>query len=139
MPLELQELSPKPDFDAIAEASQPRVPKLAARRKSDGQFAAMAPPTPLSPTGTAFGEKGSKESLRSTDDATIYPPSPMTPAIAPWENEFPSAVKGNKLETRIATTRSDSLTSATIESHSSDAAKQPFRDEVPIPDTLSNI
>jgi hypothetical protein len=132
MPLELQELAPKPDLDATGESTQIRVPKLAVRGRSDGQSPTVASTTPSSPTVTAFTEKGSKESLRSSDDVTISPPSlTSTTDVAPWEKEQ-SVVNEHKMEPRPATTHSASFTTSTNERHSSDVSKQPFRHEVSI-------
>ena len=112
MPDELQELSPKPDFEAI-DTVQSRVPKLAVRGRAAATLV-------VGSSLTAFKGKDSKESLQSTDENTLSPPSPN---VAPWE------AGARKFEPRPPTAHSQSFT-FTNERHSSDAGKQPFRQEV---------
>jgi len=128
MPVSLQELSPKPDFEAI-DSAQNRVPKLAVRgRDQPSPVVATTVPTIAPPTPTSarppFNEEDSKDSLRSSDEGTLATPTNAT-SIAPWDTE-----KERKLEPRPATSQSDSFTTTTNERHSSEAAKQPFRQEV---------
>ena len=129
MPVSLQELSPKPDFDAI-DTAQNRVPKLAVRgRDNTSPIASTTTPqiAPLTPTSVRppFPEKASKESIRSSDEGTLA--TPTSPAsLAPWESENEEP----KYEARPATVQSNSFTTTTNERHSSDTAKQPFRQEV---------
>jgi hypothetical protein len=129
MPVSLQELSPKPDFDAI-DTAQNRVPKLAVRGRDNPSPVAstttpqIAPPTPTS-VRPPFPEKASKESIRSSDEGTLA--TPTSPAsVAPWESENEKP----KYEPRPATVQSNSFTTTTDERHPTDNAKQPFRQEV---------
>jgi hypothetical protein len=128
MPTALQDLSPKPDFDAI-DSAQNRVPKLAVRgRGKPSPVVATTIPTiaPATPTSARppFHEKDSKESVRSSDEGTLATPTSPT-SVAPWDSE-----KERKYEPRPATSQSDSFTTGTNERHSSETAKQPFRQEV---------
>ena len=131
MPLDLQDLSPKPDFETM-ESAQNRIPKLTVRgrTKASSVVPAAIPNTSSIPYVTApFSEKDSKESLRSSDDNTLSPPTPSSgpTSVAPWDKE-----KRNKRELMHATAYSDSFTTSTNERHSSETAKQPFRHEVNI-------
>jgi|SRR5271155_5660262 len=130
MPMSLQDLSPKPDFEAI-DGAQNRIPKLAVRSRDNPspivaattpQIAPPATPTSVRPP---FNEKASKESIRSSDEGTLATPT-SSPSIAPWESEKEKP----KYEPRPAAVQGNSFTTATNERHSSDAAKQPFRQEV---------
>src|SRR5271169_4460897 len=99
MPLDLQDLSPKPDFETM-ESSQNRIPKLTVcgRTKPSSVVPAAIPSTSSIPNVTApFSEKDSKESLRSSDENTLSPPSPSgaPTTVASWDKE-----KGNKRELR---------------------------------------
>ena len=127
MPASLQELSPKPDFEAIDRA-QIRVPKLGARGrdKPSSTVGTTTPPiTPSAPTPTRslFTEKDSKESLRSSDEGTLATPT-NAPSVAPWD------WREKKSEQRPATAQSNSFTTSTNERHSFETSKQPFRQEV---------
>ena len=122
MPLDLQELSPKPEFDTIGDSNVTRIPKLAVRGQSD---AGMNTTIPSTPTVSSVNEK---DSLRSSDDGTLGPPSPNnTSTIAPWEQ---SLERKTSREPRSPTTHPEKLTTTTNDRHSSEAAKQPFRHEV---------
>jgi len=129
MPLSLQGLSPEPDFEAI-DSAQNRVPKLAVRGRGKPSpvvattIPTIAPPSPTS-VRPAFKEKCSKESFRSSDEGTLATPTSPT-SVAPWDLE-----KERKYEPRPATSHSDNFTTSTNERHSSEATKQPFRQEVP--------
>jgi hypothetical protein len=124
MPLDLQELSPKPEFDTIGESNVTRIPKLAVRGRSDAS-PTMNTTIPSTPTTSSVNEK---ESLRSSDDGTLGPPSPNnTSTIAPWEH---SLERKTSREPRSPTTLPEKLTTTTNDRHSSEAAKQPFRHEV---------
>jgi hypothetical protein len=125
MPLDLQELSPKPEFDTIGESNGTRIPKLAVRRRSDGASPAVNTTAPSTPTVSSVNEK---DSLRSSDDGTFGPPSPNnTFTIAPWEQ---SLERKTSREPRSPTTQPEKLATTTNDRHSSEAAKQPFRHEV---------
>lgn len=130
MPLDLQDLSPKPDFEAM-ESTQNRIPKLAVRGRTRTSHAVpTATPSTMSiPNITApFGKKDSKDTLRSTDENTLLPLSPsVTPTtIAPW------VMEEKMFEAGPTTAYSDSFTTSTNEHHSSETTKQPFRQEVRI-------
>jgi hypothetical protein len=143
MPVSLQELSPKPDFDAT-DTAQNRVPKLAVRGRDNPSPVAstttpqIAPPTPTS-VRPPCPEKDSKESIRSSDEGTLA--TPTSPAsVAPWESEKEKPKyepRTEKYEPRPATVQSNSFTTTTNERHSSDTVKQPFRQEV-LPHILSS-
>jgi hypothetical protein len=139
MPLELQKLSPKPDFDVIADPIQIRVPKLAVRDWADKRSPTIASTTPPSPTQASYAgkENESKETLFYDDETPIVPHTPTSPAnstcVAPWETEAPGTpgfAKERKFEPRPPTAHSSSFTVATNERHSSELLKQPFRGEV---------
>lgn len=120
MPIELQELSPRPDFDSV-DVKKQRIPKLAVRGRPADQPSVAAMTTPTTPVFR--GEKESKESLRSCDERTLSPLSPNAQSmIAPLEKD--------EFETRSSTTRSDGLSTTTKERLSSETANQPFRHEV---------
>ena len=124
MPPDLQELSPKPDFDAI-DSAQNRVPKLAVRGRNDASPAVTTTTPATLAIANPINEKESKETIQSNDENTLSPPTPIG-SIAPWEKE-----REKKYEPRQATTQSDSfITTSTSERQFSDAAKQPFRYEV---------
>ena len=126
MPLDLQDLSPKPDFEAM-ESAQSRIPKLPVRGGTKASPVVPAA-TPSVPIVTApFSEKHSKESLLSSGENTLSPPSPAAAATAvtPWEKE-----NEKKLEPRPVTACSDNFATSTNECHSCEIAKQPFRHEV---------
>lgn len=121
MPLDLQELSPKPKFEALD------VPRLTSRPAASPFIATAVPITITPPAGS---DTGSKDSLRSNDEKTITPSTPTTPhtVIAPWDD------KKSGMEARSATAKSEkSLVSDTNDRTSPDTAKQPFRHEVHIP------
>src|SRR5436190_2777607 len=101
MPLDLQELSPKLDLDAMG-TGQTRIPKLAVRDRKNTTPAALD-------VSLLINVKESKETLRSSDEKTLSLPSP-TSQTAPW-----SKVRENKYEPRPATTQSDGLTTSTNE------------------------
>ena len=48
MPLDLQELSPKPDFDDTGDFAQKRIPKLAVRGRTDAPMAQSTPAVEVS-------------------------------------------------------------------------------------------
>ena len=121
MPLELQELSPKLDVDAIE--TQTRIPKLAVRDRKRTSGVTNTTPAALD-VSPLISAKESKETLQSSDEKTISVPSP-TAQIAPW-----SKVREYKYEPRHATTQSDGFTASTNELSSCDTGKQPFRHEV---------
>lgn len=118
MPLDLQELSPKPNFDDASDSAQKRIPKLAVRGRTDPSSRSGRTDDSSSPIleAASLDEKDS----RSSDEKTLSPAS-----VAPWE-------KGpeHKFEPRPSTTHSESFTTSTNDRHSSDASKQPFRHEV---------
>ena len=142
MPLDLQSLSPKPDFEAL-ESAPTRIPKLAVRGRPEVDSPTVASVTPSSPTSKDWlNEKDKslfdeKESVNSSDDSTLPPPSSdsQSGAIAPWET---ATKKEHKYEPRGPTTipsRSPadpdgSFTTDTNNRHSSETARQPFRHEV---------
>jgi hypothetical protein len=129
MPLDLQELSPKPKLEAL---DAPRIPRLTARTNASPVIASAVPITITPPAGS---DAGSKESLRWSDEKTIIPPTPTTPhtVIAPWDDTK------SGLEARTASAKSEkSLTSDTNDRTSSDTAKQPFRHEVNLPSLILN-
>src|SRR5271170_2232792 len=136
MPMSLQELSPKPDFEAI-DSAQTRVPKLAVRGRDNPSpvVSTTTPQTaPHAPTSVRppFSEKDSKESIRSSDEGTLATPTSPT-SVAPWESEKEKPKyepRTEKYERRPSTAQSNSFTTSTNERHSSDSAKQPFRQEV---------
>ena len=122
MPVDLQELSPKPDFDETNEFTHKRVPKLAVRGRTDPQ--SLNGPSNETFAPAVAASLTEKES-RSSDENTLAPSSPVTgtSSITPWEKE-------HKLEPRPSTAHSESFATSTNERHSSDASKQPFRHEV---------
>jgi hypothetical protein len=124
MPLDLQELSPKPDFDDTGDFAQKRIPKLAVRGRTDVS-------TPIAQSTPAVEASLNEKESRSSDENTLAPSSPVTApnSIAPWEKE-------SKLEPRPSTNHSESFTTSTNERHSSDVSKQPFRHEVSIESRL---
>jgi hypothetical protein len=126
MPLDLQELSPKPNFEAMD--APKRIPKLAVRCKSGGS-PDVVPVVPITITPPADSVNESSSSLRSSDEKTITPPTPTTPnAVAtPWED------KERKLEVRSAASVSDSTSEKTTDRASSESTRQPFRHEVYLP------
>jgi hypothetical protein len=119
MPLELQDLSPKPDFDAL-DAAQKRIPKLGVRGRCDGSPVATpaAPFTPIVPA--PFTEKESKETLVSSNEGTLSPPSPTSPTgVAPWE------------KAKLPDMTPDTSNTPTPDGRlSCEIAAQPFRPEV---------
>jgi len=119
MPLDVQKLSPKPDFEAID--APKRIPKLAVRGRPNA-----SPTIPITVTPPDESAEGSRESLRSSDEKTITPPTPRTAntVVTPWEE------KEKKMEARTPSDRSDSLTTATNDRSSIDTTGQPFRREV---------
>jgi len=123
MPLDLQELSPKPNFEAID--APKRVPKLAVRGRPNAYPVALTT-VPIIITPPEECHEGSKESLRSSDEKTITAPVPGIPNIdvTSWEE------KVKKMEARSPIGRSDSLSTDTNDRSSIDAARQPFRNEV---------
>ena len=118
MPLDLQELSPKPNFDDAVEFTQKRIPKIAVRGRTDPSSPSVSTNDSSSPivAAASLNEKDG----RSSDEKTLSPAS-----VTPWE-------KGpeHKLEPRPSTAHSESFTTSTNDRHSSDASKQPFRHEV---------
>jgi hypothetical protein len=116
MPLDLQDLSPKPDFENHA-VTQRQIPNLVKRADS----------APSSPNTPSFNEKRS----RSSDEGTLAPPSPGDAPnnVAPWEK--PTENEGKPLHATPAAPQSGSFTYATNERNSTEVSKQPFRDEVP--------
>ena len=123
MPLDLQELSPKPSFEDI-DASK-RVPKLAVRGRHNASPVVVTT-VPITITPPEECQEGSKESLRSSDEKIITPPIPGIPNtdVTSWEE------KVKKMEARSPFGRSASLTTGTSGRLSIDTARQPFRNEV---------
>jgi len=121
MPIELQELSPKPDFEAIDSAAA-RIPKLAVRGRTDPLSQSISSITaPISPS---FYDRERKGSLHSNDERTLLQPSPtVQSSIAPWETE-------KKMDTLPATPQSDSFPPSANERQVSETVNQPFRHEV---------
>lgn len=125
MPLDLQDLSPKPDFETI-DSAQSRIPKLAVRGRTKASPGVTATTPSILNFTVPFSEKDSKESLRSSGENTLSPPSPFgaPTTVAPWDKEE------KNFESRPTTTHSDSFTTST--STRSETLKQPFRQEVRI-------
>lgn len=124
MPIDLQELSPKPDFDETGDFTQNRVPKLTVRGRTD----AVAPNTPsTNPSAPTVAESLNEKDSRSSDENTLAPSSSIGPSsVTPWDK----GMVEHKLEARPSTAHSESFTSSTNGRHASDASKQPFRHEV---------
>jgi hypothetical protein len=125
MPLDLQMLSPTPDFEKSDHSTARQVRNFV---RCDTASAAL-PVTPSVKPPT-FNDKD--ESVRSSNEGTLAPSSPNgddASLIAPWD-------KGNKAHGRPPTAESDDFTSAIHERNPNEVERQPFRNEVCSNDTL---